>query len=472
MPVCRECGHDGPEYLAILQEKDALIWELEKEKVQAKRRITTLLRKQEEDLNKHRFMPEAEEVFEYWREQLSPKSKEFNDERLRNTLDRLDAGNTVADICEAIDGAKARPYFRDFGRWPTGKPSERKVDLRLICKSEESLERFQGYAQEAKTGLITLDEEPLLKWQRKLTPRLMSRLNELRGWTAGAIIELGLGLDANRVVIPVRSSTGQLVGFVRYAPNPDKRNGRKTLAEGSRDLFPPPENYEGGTCWLVEGEPDAVAGVSMGLQAVGVPGVNTWHDDWPMRFTHFEQVIVCFDCDQADVRHDGTPIPVNKRSPAGREMAQDRASSLVAVGVRTMIVDLAPNRVDGFDIGDVLKTVADPEDYLEGKLAHCKPPRAATNGKVPKHLGSIRTLPEDPVQRVRTALEAHECRPKGPDHKFTARCPAHDDHNPSLVVSRGVRQALVLHCHTGCEYYDILHALRLDDLIPPTVRSS
>lgn len=68
-----------------------------------------------------------------------------------------------------------------------------------------------------------------------------------------------------------------------------------------------------------------------------------------------------------------------------------------------------------------------------------------------------------PVQRVRDALEAHDCRPRGPAHKFEARCPAHDDRNPSLSVSTGGDGRALLKCHTGCELADILDALRLSE---------
>jgi putative DNA primase/helicase len=45
----------------------------------------------------------------------------------------------------------------------------------------------------------------------------------------------------------------------------------------------------------------------------------------------------------------------------------------------------------------------------------------------------------------------------------TARCPAHDDRNPSLSISDG-DQGLLLKCHAGCSYTDILHALTVKGL--------
>lgn len=46
------------------------------------------------------------------------------------------------------------------------------------------------------------------------------------------------------------------------------------------------------------------------------------------------------------------------------------------------------------------------------------------------------------------------------------RCPAHDDHRPSLSVRPG-RTRLLLHCFAGCAVGDILRALRSAGLIAP-----
>lgn len=58
--------------------------------------------------------------------------------------------------------------------------------------------------------------------------------------------------------------------------------------------------------------------------------------------------------------------------------------------------------------------------------------------------------------RVRAALEASG----RPVRNGEARCPAHDDRNPSLSISQG-REGVVVHCHVGCTQEDVVAALGL-----------
>jgi len=51
-------------------------------------------------------------------------------------------------------------------------------------------------------------------------------------------------------------------------------------------------------------------------------------------------------------------------------------------------------------------------------------------------------------------------RPAGKG-KWQAKCPAHDDRNPSLSIDEGRDGRVLLHCHAGCDLNDILEKLRL-----------
>lgn len=43
---------------------------------------------------------------------------------------------------------------------------------------------------------------------------------------------------------------------------------------------------------------------------------------------------------------------------------------------------------------------------------------------------------------------------------WEARCPAHSDHNPSLSINEGEDGKILMYCHAGCEYDDIVDAIR------------
>jgi DNA primase len=182
--------------------------------------------------------------------------------------------------------------------------------------------------------------------QQELNAAVLARLFELRGWTPEAIERLGLGFDGQRVLFPVYDESGERLGFTRYQPNGDRlRDGEPKMRADtgtSRELFPPPERIADeeldGLLWLCEGEPDAVALWSLGLRAVGVPGAGNWRDTWAQRFSGRHcRVVVCFDCDEA-----------------GRANAERAAKALAAAGVDARVLDLAPDRDDGYDLSDFL----------------------------------------------------------------------------------------------------------------------
>jgi hypothetical protein len=64
------------------------------------------------------------------------------------------------------------------------------------------------------------------------------------------------------------------------------------------------------------------------------------------------------------------------------------------------------------------------------------------------------------VARVREALAAAGCQPRGPDARFRARCPAHGSRGGTLAVSQGRAGALIF-CHAACTTEDALTAAGL-----------
>jgi hypothetical protein len=52
--------------------------------------------------------------------------------------------------------------------------------------------------------------------------------------------------------------------------------------------------------------------------------------------------------------------------------------------------------------------------------------------------------------------------------KWTARCPAHEDKNPSLSITQ-CNSKVLLHCHSGCTQAEVIAALRQMGLWPEPV---
>ena len=64
------------------------------------------------------------------------------------------------------------------------------------------------------------------------------------------------------------------------------------------------------------------------------------------------------------------------------------------------------------------------------------------------------------TQEILAALEAHGCTvQQAANGGWKAQCPAHEDRTPSLSVKEGDGGKVLLHCHAGCSYADILAAL-------------
>lgn len=57
---------------------------------------------------------------------------------------------------------------------------------------------------------------------------------------------------------------------------------------------------------------------------------------------------------------------------------------------------------------------------------------------------------------ILSRLDGVQKRPSG---GYLARCPAHDDNDPSLSIERGTSQPVVLHCFSGCAPERVVRAL-------------
>ena len=75
-----------------------------------------------------------------------------------------------------------------------------------------------------------------------------------------------------------------------------------------------------------------------------------------------------------------------------------------------------------------------------------------------------------PAERILVVLD--EYRETSP-RQWIARCPAHDDRNPSLAIKDGDDGRVLVHCFAGCETEDVLSAIGLTfpDVMPERIGS-
>jgi hypothetical protein len=70
-----------------------------------------------------------------------------------------------------------------------------------------------------------------------------------------------------------------------------------------------------------------------------------------------------------------------------------------------------------------------------------------------------------PIEQLLSRL----AKVKGRNGSWTARCPAHEDRGPSLSIREKEDGRILLHCHAGCDVFQVVHSVGLDlgDLFPP-----
>ena len=177
---------------------------------------------------------------------------------------------------------------------------------------------------DARTCAETLDADA----------RLIRRLMLERAWAFRVMQELGVGFDGARITIPVRSAQGRLRGVLRYDPF-GRRHPKMRSVPGTRlGLVPHPARQTSEHVILVEGPPDMIAARSCGLPAIAVPGTSAWRPSWAELFAG-KRVMIVMDCDAP-----------------GRRAAGEIATSLARAAKTVELVDLWPDRHDGYDLTD------------------------------------------------------------------------------------------------------------------------
>jgi hypothetical protein len=73
----------------------------------------------------------------------------------------------------------------------------------------------------------------------------------------------------------------------------------------------------------------------------------------------------------------------------------------------------------------------------------------------PKLMGEVRRRSSPDLDNILDKLR--DVKPCGKG--WSARCPAHNDHHPSLTVTEVDSGLIMMFCHAGCSHEDICRAL-------------
>jgi hypothetical protein len=175
-------------------------------------------------------------------------------------------------------------------------------------------------------------------------------------WDLRLMLELGVGWDGSRVVVPISDDSGLTIGVDRYsAPCTRARlslgDRPKMLGFRKRGLWPAPVTAAGirrdTTVYLVEGPPAAATLLGCGLGAISFPSATGLRGDEGQRIAAtFDHAIVLVDADTA-----------------GRKAGPVCAALLRAAGCGVEVVDLLPGVDDGTDAADILRARA-ARDHL------------------------------------------------------------------------------------------------------------
>lgn len=198
----------------------------------------------------------------------------------------------------------------------------------------------------------------------------LERLRVERGWAKTALRNLTVGWTGKKLTMLTHDKTGEPHDILLY--DPFMKKGRKMIAgEGrSRQPWPSPETVKtkgSQPLYIVEGEGTAISLASLGLPVVGLPGsvgrpsydpmaTGTWrgvgwHPKWISRFAGPHRFVLIPDCDEV-----------------GRALMRAVDYDLTRVGETVVYLDLSPNNMTGFDVGDWLKPAVNLEIRKEALM--------------------------------------------------------------------------------------------------------
>lgn len=283
-----------------------------------------------------------------------------------------------------------------------------------------------------------------LTYYAALPERICAYLRN-RGIADAIVAEHLLGWNGSRITIPISNRAGEVV-FFKLAKDPqDKSASPKMLTT----LGAQAELY--GWEWLAqqpeeiiicEGEFDRLVLESSGFAAVtSTGGAGTFRPEWGEAFRAIPKVYLCFDRDEAGHR------------------GAERVARLIP---RARIVRLPDEVGEGGDVTDFFVRLGRSRVEFVDLLKAARP---VPLGELPENTNVRlpRTSPvrKDKTCRLKTLLPIEDVvRQYLPlqrsGQNLVARCPFHDDRNPSFVVYPSTQSFYCFGCQAHGDLYAFL----------------
>ena len=233
--------------------------------------------------------------------------------------------------CLGCAGQTKGIFFEDYQK-PKGKPKEKKKEEKKPVIDKKRMIKLAGlYHETLEQGI-----REVLREERGLSDKVIDKYRIGYTLKHQNIKDLPYRKHKNCFTIPVYK--GKELVNIRYHTR--KKNVEikdlpyQTGLEYATWLYPESELKER-TLILTEGEFDALCSISQGLPSITeTGGAGTWKEEFTKRFTS-KVVYIIFDCDSA-----------------GRKGAEKIAQELEPVAKEIRIVDLDPQRQDGYDLTD------------------------------------------------------------------------------------------------------------------------
>ena len=245
--------------------------------------------------------------------------------------------------CLGCAGQTKGIFFEDYQK-PKGKPKEKKKEEKKPVIDKKRMIKLAGLYHETLEQGIRI----ILREERGLSDKVIDKYRigyTLRHWN---LKDLPYRKHKDCITIPIYK--GKELVNVRYHTRKKKADPKdlpyQTGLEYPTWLYPEEQLKERTLC-LTEGELDVLCSISQGLPAITVTGgAGSWKPEFTKRFKS-KVIYIIFDCDKA-----------------GRDGAKKIAQELVHVAKEIRVIDLDPERQDGYDLTDWFVTDGKSKEEL------------------------------------------------------------------------------------------------------------